>query len=213
MIKGFESVANEPAWRTMRNMQLHPTNAVLPDGTIMSGNVFTRNIVAWRNPDAKMVRFGNVSFDHNLTDSNLYWHAGLPLKTGQTRTGRELSTNFALNRGFAEGAAGALPEDWSWQVRPQGAQAALVAGTGASGKFALRIDGAANTDAKGKTQYLNLVSKDVPVEPGRHYKLRARMKATKPEARASLMLQSYVANVFFWASSPSDAKVSTEWQD
>jgi hypothetical protein len=49
----------------------------------MSGNVFTRNIVAWIKPDAKMVRFGSVSFEHNLTESNLYWHAGLPLKTGQ----------------------------------------------------------------------------------------------------------------------------------
>lgn len=89
MIKGFESVANEPAWRAMRNMWLHPTNAVLPDGKIMSGNVFTRNIVAWRKPDAKLVRFGSVSFEHNLTDSNLYWHAGLPMKTGQkTKAGQ-----------------------------------------------------------------------------------------------------------------------------
>ena len=94
MIKGFESVAREPAWRAMRNMQLHPTNAPLPDGKIMSGNVFMRNIVAWMNPRAKMARFGSVSFENNLTDSNLYWHAGLPIKTGQKpKTGQPTGTN------------------------------------------------------------------------------------------------------------------------
>ena len=57
MIKGYESVANEPAWRKMRNMQLHPTKAVLPDKTIMSGNVFARNIIYFRSPTAKLFRF------------------------------------------------------------------------------------------------------------------------------------------------------------
>lgn len=94
MIKGFESVAQEPAWRAMRNMQLHPTNAPLPDGKIMSGNIFMRNIVAWMNPKAKLARFSSVSFENNLTDSNLYWHAGLPIKTGQKpKAGQPTGTN------------------------------------------------------------------------------------------------------------------------
>jgi hypothetical protein len=169
--------------------------------------------VAWRGPDAKLVCFGSVSFEHNITDSNLYWNAGRPLKTGLTRTGRELSTNLAPNAGFAEGTEGALPKDWSWQVRPKGAQAALVTDAGAIGKFALRIDGAVSTDEKGKPQYLNLVSKDVPVEPGRHYKIRARLKASRSDARASVMLQSYVANAYFWAGGPGDARAGTSWKD
>ena len=38
----------------MRNMDLHPTKAVLPDGTIMSGNVLRRNIFYYRDPEAKL---------------------------------------------------------------------------------------------------------------------------------------------------------------
>ena len=85
MIQGYEMVADQPAWRSMRNMDLHPTKAVLPDGTIMSGNEFVRNIIAYRDPQAKLFRFNNVSLDHNRWDWNLVWHYGLPLITGQKK--------------------------------------------------------------------------------------------------------------------------------
>ena len=41
MIKGYESVASSPAWKTMRNMKVHPRDAVLESGLIMTGNEFT----------------------------------------------------------------------------------------------------------------------------------------------------------------------------
>ncbi len=82
MIKGYESVAHQPAWRNMRNMHIHPNNAVLPNGMIMSGNVFRRNIIYYRDPQAKLFRFNNFPFDHNESDFNLVWHFGLPLLTG-----------------------------------------------------------------------------------------------------------------------------------
>ncbi len=83
MIKGYESVAGQPAWQKMRNMNLHPTNAVLPDGKIMSGNQFSQNIIAWHAPDAKYTSFKSFPYDHNLCDSNLVWHCGLPVKPGE----------------------------------------------------------------------------------------------------------------------------------
>jgi len=86
MIKGYESVAGQPAWQHMRNMNLHPTNAVLPDATIMSGNVLTRNIVCYQNPKAKLYAWRNLSFAHNRFDSNLVWHADQPLLTGMKNT-------------------------------------------------------------------------------------------------------------------------------
>jgi hypothetical protein len=30
MIEGYESVMNQPAWKKMRNMHIHPHDAVLP---------------------------------------------------------------------------------------------------------------------------------------------------------------------------------------
>ena len=89
MIKGYDSVADQPAWQGMRNMRLAPTNAVLPDGTIMSGNILTHNLICYQNPAAKLYAWRNVSFAHNLFDSNLIWHVGLPLLTSL----KDVSTN------------------------------------------------------------------------------------------------------------------------
>jgi hypothetical protein len=85
MIKGFELVAGEPAWRTMRHMDLHPSKAVLPDGKIMTGNRFLRNIISYRDPQAKLFRFSNLPLDHYESDHNLVYHFGKPLLTGQQR--------------------------------------------------------------------------------------------------------------------------------
>ncbi len=85
MIKGYESVAHQPAWQNMRNMRLHPTQAVLPDKTIMSGNVLQRNIFYYRNPAAKLFRFSHVNFHYNTSDYNLVYHFGQPLVTGFSR--------------------------------------------------------------------------------------------------------------------------------
>ena len=86
MIKGYESVAQQPAWRALPHMDLHPRDAVLPDHTIMAGNTFARNIVYWHAPAASYVAARNFSFTHNSIDRNLLWAAGQPLRTGQKMT-------------------------------------------------------------------------------------------------------------------------------
>ena len=76
MIKGYDSVSGQPAWAGMRNMGLHPNNAVLPDGTVMAGNVLTRNIVSSQKPEAGLYRTATMSLENNRFDSNLLWQAG-----------------------------------------------------------------------------------------------------------------------------------------
>jgi hypothetical protein len=95
MIRGYERVASSPAWKSMRNMNIHPRDAVLPDGLIMTGNEFTRNIIAYHGADAALVRTNDVPFDHNVADFNLVWHHGLPVKTGQHRWGKDLEDEWA----------------------------------------------------------------------------------------------------------------------
>lgn len=85
MNKGYDSVAGQPAWSAMRHMNLSPTNAVLPDGTIMAGNVFTHNLVSYQNPEAKLYAYRNLSLAHNQFDSNLLWHFNQPLLNGITK--------------------------------------------------------------------------------------------------------------------------------
>lgn len=100
MVKGYEQVAGKPAWKSMRHMDLHPKDAVLPDGTLMAGNVFTKNIVAYSSPEARLFNWLNVNFEHNQFDGNLYFHNGLPLLTGTLRPG-EKGDDFAAWRKLA----------------------------------------------------------------------------------------------------------------
>ena len=86
MIKAYESVIDQPVWRAMPHMDLHPRDAVLPDHTIMAGNTFSKNIIYWKNPTAAYVAPRSFSFTKNSIDRNLIWHGGLPLRTGQKNT-------------------------------------------------------------------------------------------------------------------------------
>ena len=93
MVKGYESVAGQPAWQSMRNMKTHPKDAVLPDGLVMTGNEFLRNIVDYRDPNAKLFAFRNLPFDHYKSDDNVLWHHGLPLLTGLRKQGQTETIN------------------------------------------------------------------------------------------------------------------------
>ena len=55
---------------------------MLPDKTIMSGNVLTHNITCYQNPKAKLYAYRNLSLAHNQFDSNLIWHFNQPLLNG-----------------------------------------------------------------------------------------------------------------------------------
>lgn len=212
MIQGYESVKEQPAWQKMRNMHIHPRDAVLPDGKIMSGNRFLRNIVSYRDPEAKYVSVRTFPFDHNEFDRNLIWHFSQPILTGQVLAGRDVSGNLVPNPGFEQGAAGGMPENWRWQIKPSAAATAKRVETAASGRYAVEI-AAAFVKEKPRDNYPIIVGDDLELPLGRSYRLSAKMKATRPDAKANLMLQSYVANEYFWASSPNEVKVGDDWQD
>ncbi len=85
MIKGYESVIDQPAWKSMRNMDLHPSKAVLPDSTIMSGNVFQRNILVSMDAKAKAFKVGSFNYEKNPSDYNLVWNTAGPVKVGMSK--------------------------------------------------------------------------------------------------------------------------------
>lgn len=78
MIAGYNSVKDQPAWQSMRNIHIGPEQAVLPGGLIMAGNVFRRNIVYSSDGISKLFGSRNLPLDHNVWSDNLYWNAGKP---------------------------------------------------------------------------------------------------------------------------------------
>jgi parallel beta-helix repeat protein len=211
MQKGYESVAGKPAWEAMRNMKLHPRDAVLPDGTIMSGNEFQRNIVCYSDPAAKMYGYRNLSLAHNRFDSNLVWHHGQPVTTGQFRVKRVLGPNLVVNPGFEDGQPGKLPTPWRWQGHPQGSDAVSATQSPATGKRCLTLTGAQGKDSKGRPQAAAVLSNTVPMKPGQAYRLQARMKTDRPGSKATLAVQSYVPNVYYWGKQTS-VKADGQWK-
>ncbi|MCX6910334.1 MAG: right-handed parallel beta-helix repeat-containing protein [Verrucomicrobia bacterium] len=213
MIQGYESVASQPAWKNMRNMNIHPTKAVLPDGKTMTGNVFQRNVVAYRDPKSKLLRMGSVPFDHNEYDNNLYWHYGQPMQTGQFAVKETSGPNLAPNAGFEDGGPGQQPVNWKWQVKPSDSKAVVDADVKFSGKQSLRIEGrGTTTDAKHAKLWPNFVSADIPAKTGQVYRLTARLRAAEPDTKFSMMAQCYEDKVFFWAKG-LDCTLGTEWKE
>jgi hypothetical protein len=214
MIKGYDSVVNEPAWRFMRGMQFRPEDIPDAEGRVMSGNNFQRNIIAWKNPEASALNTVAFNADRNVFDRNLYWHDGLPLKTGQHKAGKVIGENLVPNPTLNNGGPNALPEEWQWQIHTPKASAGVVE---ENGRRSLRIDAAFNHEKK-RDNYPIVVSREIELKPGSAYRLHGRFRSDREQTKASLQVQFFLPPkdgqpAHFWASSPADVKPTTAWQD
>lgn len=207
MLQGHEKVADQPAWKAMRHMDVAPREAVGPDGLIMSGNRFERNVIAYSQAGAAYVSVREFPFARNVSDSNLIFHQGQPILTGQHKPGPELSGELAPNAGFLKGEIGSMPGEWQWQIHPT--PSAFGGLVDEAGVRALKID--ADRVDKPRDNVPIVVSREFEARPGHNYRIRARFKAGRPGASARLMLQGYEANAYFWANWPQEVKVGTEW--
>jgi hypothetical protein len=97
MIRGYQSVAGQPAWQNMRHMELEPSKAPLADGLIMANNVLRRNIFYYHDPKAKLFQLANFPLDHNQSDYNLAYHFGQPLEI-HWQAGKSAKTPYSVPR-------------------------------------------------------------------------------------------------------------------
>ncbi|MCL4203215.1 MAG: DUF1565 domain-containing protein [Pirellulaceae bacterium] len=106
MLKQYEQLMANPAWAAMRGMHVSPADPFLPDGTIMRGNVITRNIFYYPDqPDSHYVRENGVNLQHNTIDFNVVWNGGTkPVKTGKQAFRKTLAdlTERIHNADFAQ---------------------------------------------------------------------------------------------------------------
>ncbi len=203
MIAGYDSVANQPAWKTMRGMELHPKDAIREDGTMMSGNIVRRNIMFSNTPGIKYGDLRHVSPQWNTIDENLAWNGGHPVLTGLNKTGPDLGEPL-LVESFAAVENGKLPKGWGFNHKPTPTvQLSVIDGS-------LRAD-CVLSDTPGNTHTV-FHGPDVPIKPGAAYRARIRLKSTEPASRASIAFGSYKAGEGYWQSKGAAVIASSEWQ-
>jgi parallel beta-helix repeat protein len=206
--KQYDSVANLPAWRSVASLR-DPRTAPLPDGRTMHHNVVHQNILCWHDPQPQPFQFRNVSFEHNLSDSNLVWHFKQPLKTGQFKLKAVTGPNIAPANADFE-----APEIWKWHIRPStNDHVTLCADSPHNGRGCLRLTGKlseANKDKESWARIPSVKSVEVPVQPGQVYRLTAWLRADRANTRLEIGLQAYRANVYSWQSVKT-VSVGTEW--
>ena len=218
MVRGYESVSEEPAWKLMRGISLHPRDSPLPNGLLVRGNSFERNLMVYSNTASKALAVRNIPFEVNRFDYNLYWAAQAPLLTGYQSPGKALSNNLLPESEFEEVPGETLPKAWIWQNRPSTeAEAAGFTEGSVPGRRALRIAAALQPD-KPSPNYPVIASREFPLKAERNYRLRARMRSSEPDSRAGLQIQGFIAPKdgkpgHFWASFPAETAIGTEWKD
>lgn len=195
MVRGYESVAGLPAWKNMRHMELHPKDAELADGSVMTGNEIQKNIFYYHGKrDAKKsaqgsyLKFHHVNFDHNLIDHNLIWNQGDPILTGIHAAGKPIRKVSFNNGGFEMFKTGKMPTGWHWQENPAGkASAQIDDSCAATGSKSFRLDACYRPElSRGQTPIVTFSG--LKFEPGKTYGLRCRCRASEENSQ----IQFYV---------------------
>lgn len=204
MVKGYESVAGLPAWKEMRNMDLHPKDAIREDGTMMSGNVFQHNIMFGDTADVKYGDIRNASPKYNTIDHNIAWNSGHPIVTGINQVGPDKGEPL-VSENFDAIEPGKLPKGWGFNHRPN-KEVQLVVADGA-----LRADCALGMDPKNPKTVFH--GPDVPIKPGAAYRVRLRIKSTESTAKMSLALASFKNGEGYWQAGSTSITATNEWQE
>ena len=206
MLKEYEKLMANPAWAAMRGMHVSPANPFLPDGTIMRGNVITRNIFYYPNqPDSRYISENGVNLQHNTIDSNTVWNGGtVPVKTGRQAFKKTLADltdkipNADFSRRLAPEEIAQAPDrtvaaDWRWyqKIFPD-LQAQIVT---AGGKNALRLPGAFNKEKK-YIQHACVRSTPFALAPGKHYRLTFQLR--HQDATGELVARFVCENQGLW---------------
>lgn len=204
MVKGYESVVNQPAWKGMRGMELHPRDAFHDDGTMMSGDVVKRNITYSNEPGVKYADLRNVSPKWNTIDENLAWNGANPVVTGINKVGPDKGEALA-SENFDATKNGETPKGWGFNSRPQKTVRCVVQ------DGALMVDAATSEDPRNNHTVFH--GPDIAMKFGAAYRVRLRARSSEPKATIALALAAFKNGAGYWQSSAIAAKLTPEWQE
>ncbi len=206
MVKGWESVKDEPAWKNLRGMDIDPRNSFFPDGTMMSGNIIERNIIAWKDASIRYVDFRNVRPEHNEIGQNLIWNGGQAVRTPVSHAGADVGDDLLSGAGFfKETDTGKTPKGWGFNHRAN----ANVKGVVQEG--ALVIDAAAGEDPKNSHTVFH--GPNIPMKLGGAYRVRLKVKANGPDLAADFSFGVFENGKGYWQTSSKSSSLTPEWQE
>ncbi len=211
-VKAYEAAVRSAAWREIPTLQ-DPRRVPLPDGQVMHGNKFQRNIVSYRAPGAALCRFRGVPLDRNVSDYNLYDHGGLPLRTGQTALKAESGPNLLANPGVEEGPEGAFPSGWGWTTKASAAtRAVVVTDLAHSGARSLVVEpGMLGPDAKVTAPVYVAPGPALPFQPGASYRFSVWLRTVDGPGEVSVEAYSWKKDTHTWMVT-ARAVVTPEWR-
>ncbi len=203
MIKGYESVAGQPAWKEMRGMDLHPKDAIREDGTMMSSNVVRRNIMFGDTAGVKYGDLRHCSPEYNVIDFNVAWNNGHPVTTGINKVGPDKGEPVLLEN-FDTTEPDKVPKGWGFNHQPKGVKLVVAEG-------ALRCDCVVSQDPKNPKSVFH--SPDIPSVPGAAYRVKIRIRSTEPTAQLSLALAAYKGGAGYWQGASTSVTSTNQWQE
>lgn len=206
MVKGWESVKDEPAWKNMRGMKIDPREAFFPDGTMMSGNVITKNIIMWHDASKRYVDYRHVTSAHNVSDFNLVWNGGKPIRTPVSHAGKDTGEDVLAGEGFFKAELeGKTPKGWGFNSKPQKDTTSIV------------HDGAlvtkASTSTDPKNSHTVIHSPPMPLKSGGAYRAKLKIKGSEPLMAASLAFYVFENGKGYWQATAQSVSVTDEWQE
>ncbi len=203
MIKGYESVMDQPAWQSMRGMNLHPKDAFREDGTMMSGDIVQRNIMYSNKAGVKYGDLRNVSPKWNTIDYNLAWNGEHPLMTGLSAVGKDIDESL-LNEAFDQVEVGKTPKGWGFNAMPN-KTVRCIAEDGA-----LVADCATSSDRK--NSHTTFHGPHLSIKQGSSYRVRLRVKSSEATSIINLALASFENGKGYWQTLGKGVVATPEWQ-
>jgi hypothetical protein len=204
MVKGWESVKDQPAWKGMRGMELDPRDAFREDGTMMSGDVVKRNIMYADKAGVKYGDLRNVSPKWNTIDYNLAWNAAGPVVTGINMVGPDLGEPLLVET-FDTAEQNKTPKGWGWNHQPTKEVKCVVK------DGALVVDCARGLDTKNTHSVFH--GPNLPIKQGAAYRVKLRVKSTEAASPIGLALASFENGKGYWQGASKSVTATTEWQE
>jgi hypothetical protein len=206
MVKGWESVKDEPVWKDMRGMDVDPRNSFFPDGTMMSGNIIERNIIAWKDAKVRYVDFRNVRSEHNDSHKNVIWNGGQAVRTPVSRAGADLGDDLLSGSGFFKDEdSGKTPKGWGITQRAN----KVANGTVQNGE--LVIEASAGLDPKNSHTVFH--GPNLPIKEGAAYRLRLKAKANGQDLGADFSFGVFETGKGYWQTTSKSFSLTQDWQD